>query len=220
MPSCLLPAEMLTEHFSLMGFSPNDLVVLVCTDKLQDATLIGMACERLKHSRYALLRGGFPKWQAEKRPLDTILPSVKTSQYIIPDRPDAFTVTTKEVLASIGKPGTIILDVRPVDYFTGKKQDEARGGHIPGAINRPYSKDVLKADKYNAFKPMDELRAAYEKHIPSKETPVILHCRTGHQASQTYFILVRLLGYTDVKWYDAGWTEWAAKPELPVELQQ
>ena len=86
---------MLAEHFSLMGIHQDDFVVLVCTDKLQDETLVGMACERLGHSRYAQLRGGFPKWQAEKRTLDTILPSVEPSQYPVPSRPETFTVTAK-----------------------------------------------------------------------------------------------------------------------------
>jgi len=49
LPSSLLPAAMLAEHFSLMGVRPDDFIVLVCTDKLQDATLAGMACERLQH---------------------------------------------------------------------------------------------------------------------------------------------------------------------------
>ena len=98
MPSCLLPEAMLAEHFSLMGIQPDDFIVLVSTNKVRDATLVGMACERLKHSRYAVLRGGFPKWQVEKRPVDTILSSVKPSQYPVPDRPDTFTVTAKEVL--------------------------------------------------------------------------------------------------------------------------
>jgi len=67
-----------------------------------------------------------------------------------------------------------------------------------------------------SLKPVDELARAYAKIIPSKETSVIVHCRTGHQASQTFFVLKRLLGYKNVYYYDAGWTEWAARQELPV----
>jgi 3-mercaptopyruvate sulfurtransferase SseA len=29
-------------------------------------------------------------------------------------------------------------------------------------------------------------------------------------------VLKRLLGYKNVYYYDAGWTEWAARQELPV----
>ncbi len=46
---------------------------------------------------------------------------------------------------------------------------------------------------------------------------MIVHCRTGHQASQTFFVLKRLLGYSNVLFYDGGWSEWAARPELPIE---
>ncbi len=215
-PSMLLPAKQLADHFSLMGLRPEDTLILIWGDKLQDATLVGMACERLGHSRTAVLRGGFAKWKSEKRPLDTLLPVVTPTQYPVPPKADAFTVGAKEVLAAVGKPGSVILDVRPADAFTGKKQEEARGGHIPGAFNRAFTEDMVKGEGFSTLKPLAELAEAYAKLIPAKDSPVIVHCRTGHQASQTFFVLTRLLGYADVRWYDAGWTEWAARSELPV----
>ena len=111
----------------------------------------------------------------------------------------------------------VIIDVRPVDFYTGKKSDEARAGHIPGALNHPYTEDVItSSNKVTTFKPTDALAAEYSRMIPSKNTEVIVHCRTGHQASQTFFVLKRLLSYPNVRWYDAGWTEWAARSELPI----
>jgi 3-mercaptopyruvate sulfurtransferase SseA len=215
-PSMLLPARMLALHLSQMSISPSDLVVIVTADKPHDATLAGMVFERLGHERYAILSGGFNAWMAENRPMDTILPAGRESGYTPAKASETFTVDASVVLQAVQKGGTIILDVRPEDFYLGKKSDEARAGHIPGAVNRPFSEDVVKADNVVQFKPIQDLKAAYAKLIPSRDARVIVHCRTGHQASQTFFVLRRLLGYQNVLWYDGGWTEWAARPELPI----
>ena len=217
-PSVLLPYDMLARYFSLMGIEPDDMVVLVSfSEKVHDATLVAMVFERLGHHQYGILSGGYEKWIAEARPLDTRLPEVSESIYPANGSADKFTVDYKTVLGYVSNGGAIIIDVRPVEYYVGKKTDEARAGHIPGALNRYFAEDIIKANDYWVFKPLEDLAAAYSAMIPSKDATVIIHCRTGHQASQTVFVLKRLLGYKNVLWYDAGWTEWAARPELPVE---
>lgn len=218
LPSMLLPGELLAAHFSLLGLSPLDLVVIAAGDRPIDATLFAMACERLGHVRYAILDGGVPAWQAAGRPLTTVLPEVTRSRYPAPPPGDGFTVDAATVLAAIRSAAPpVVLDVRPADYYAGTKSDEARAGHIPGAINHPFTEDQVKSGDVVRFKPVEELARSYAGLIPDQETPVIVHCRTGHQASLPFFVLTRLLGYKNVRFYDAGWTEWAAKPTLPVE---
>lgn len=213
-PSIVYPGEVLASKMALLGIAPNDTVVVVYGgDRLRDATLIAMSLERLGHKTYAILEGGFDKWIAEGLPVNNELPDAARTDYPFSGRKDGFTFTYRNVLSEGVENGMLIIDTRPADYYSGQKSDEARAGHIPGAVNRCFKDDLAGS----GLKPLSELETAYGQIIKSKTTPVIIHCRTGHQASQTYFVLSHLLKYEHVYWYDAGWTEWAARKELPVK---
>jgi thiosulfate/3-mercaptopyruvate sulfurtransferase len=214
--SMLQPGDMLARHFSAMGIRPNDTVVIVYGDKTQDATLVGIALERLGHISYRILNGGFTAWKSANKAVVSELPEIVSSNYPVTGT-DNFSVDYRTVLEYVKSRKGIILDVRPSDYYSGSKSDEARAGHISGAINRPYTEDLVKVNDVPQFKPVEELAKTYAQIIPSRDSTVIIHCRTGHQASQTFFVLKRLLGYRNILWYDAGWSQWAAKKELPIE---
>lgn len=215
--SMLQPVDMLAKHASSMGILLSDTVVLVYGEKPHDATLFTVALERLGHAKYGILNGGFTKWLNEKCPVTADLPVVTETDYPSSETADKFTVDYKAVLQHLQNKSAIILDVRPADYFNGTKSDEARSGHIPGAINRPYTEDLQKLGEAAIFKTAADLEKAYTSIIPNKDSRVIVHCRTGHQASQTFFILNKLLGYKKVLLYDAGWSQWAALKDLPAE---
>ncbi len=215
--SMLQPVDMLEKHASSMGILPSDNVVLIYGEKPHDATLFAIALERLGHTKYGILNGGFTKWLDEKRPVTADLPVVTETDYPSSETADTFTVDYKTVLQHLKNKSAIILDVRPADYFNGTKSDEARPGHIPGATNRPYTEDLQKLGEAAMFKAITDLEKVYASIIPNKDSRVIVHCRTGHQASQTFFILTKILGYRNVLWYDAGWSQWAALKELPAE---
>lgn len=214
-PSMLLPTDMLARQFSFLGLQLQDMVVVTYGEKLHDATLVMIALERLGHRHYALLHGGHARWVQKRGALSQELPSIEVSAYQ-PSGEDAFTISIDQVALAVQKKSAVILDVRLTETFTGKQQDEARGGHIPGALNHPFTEDVLITGDVQMLKEIDELGKTYGELFPDKSTPIIVHCRTGHQASQAYFVLKHLLGYTKVRWYDGGWTEWATRKEQPV----
>jgi len=75
----LLPTGILATQLGLMGVTAADTVLIVSGDKLRNATLVGMALDRLGHRRWAILNGGFSKWAAEKRPVDNGLSAMTTT---------------------------------------------------------------------------------------------------------------------------------------------
>jgi len=213
----LLPADELAALIGRLGIDAGTEVVAYGDAKLQDPAHAALALISLGHERVAILEGGLAAWKAGGRALSTEAPAVSERRYA-PRPAPGFRAAPLEEVARASREGTArILDVRPAEAFRGEgASTEARAGHIPGSTNRPYTSDIANEGAGPFWRPLEELRREYAALGLDPAEPVIVSCRTGHQASQTWFTLRYLLGHEDVRWYDGSWKEWAAHPELPA----
>jgi len=167
-------------------------------------------------ARVALLDGGIEKWKAERRPLSTEMPQVKTATLTVSPRPEILIDTKTMRELSQKKPGIVTLvDARPTKEFTGEQlsEDVAKAGHIPGAKGL-YWMDMLVSRENSVLKPEAELRRMYSALNAKAEQPFVTYCRTGMQSSFDYFV-AKYLGY-EPSMYDASFFEWS-KNDLPTE---
>ena len=126
-----------------------------------------------------------------------------------------------EVVAAIGEKN--LVDVRSPDEFSGKilapahlpQEQSQRPGHVPSAINIPWSK---AANEDGTFRSDEELTKLYTEAGLDEGKATIAYCRIGERSSHTWVVLHELLGHTDVKNYDGSWTEYGSLIGVPIEL--
>jgi thiosulfate/3-mercaptopyruvate sulfurtransferase len=144
----------------------------------------------------------------------------RATQYAAKDQDTSIRAFRDEVVAAIGNKN--LIDVRSPDEFAGRllapahlPQEQAqRGGHIPTALNIPWSK---AANEDGTFKSDDDLRALYADAGLDEAKDTIAYCRIGERSSHTWFALHELLGEPNVKNYDGSWTEYGSLVGVPIE---
>ncbi len=176
------------------------------------------------HPDVRLMNGGRRKWIEEKRPLTEEVPTVPTTQYTAPHGIDlGLRATFPVVFNALGRGDVALVDVRSPAEFTGEitappeypNEAAQRGGHIPGAVNIPWSKAVRDED--DTFKSPEELQQIYGGLGVTPDKTVITYCRIGERSSVTWFVLKYLLGYPVVLNYDGSWSEWGNLVGVPIE---
>lgn len=220
LPNELPPVDVLERAFRAAGVPDHGRIILYSRDLLAAAraffTLDYLGCS----FGVALLDGGFARWKAEECPLESGPPRASLSQFTARPRPDV--LVNIGMLRLLKKAGPMrssalaIVDARPPEAYHGSEvaSGVSRPGHIPGAVNVPWSRN-LKTGDAPVFRPVDELRALYRDAGVDERATVITYCRTGIQASLDYFVL-RVLG-RDVSLYDGSYVEWNCADDTPVE---
>jgi len=168
-----------------------------------------------------LMNGGRKKWIAEDRPIAKDKQSYTSTSFKSKGANENVRTYLDNVKRTLGQPNKVLVDVRSPAEFTGSitappeypNEHAQRGGHIPGAVNIPWSQAV-KED--GTFKSDADLTKLYQNHGVTADKEVITYCRIGERSSFTWFVLKYLLGYPNVKNYDGSWTEWGNMIRNPI----
>ena len=203
------------------GISNDDTVVLYGGNNNWFAAYAYWYFKLYGHNDVKLLDGGRKKWELDGRELSKDEVKRSATSYQAQDQDNSIRAFRDETVAAIGVKN--LIDVRSPDEFSGKllapahlpQEQSQRAGHIPTALNVPWSKT---ANEDGTFKSDDEIRAIYAGVGLDDAKETIAYCRIGERSSHTWFALHELLGHENVKNYDGSWTEYGSLVGVPIEL--
>jgi thiosulfate/3-mercaptopyruvate sulfurtransferase len=213
--------EQFEKLLSSKGISNNDTIILYGGNNNWFAAYAYWYFKLYGQDNVKLLDGGRKKWELDNRPLSTDQVSRPATNYTAKEQDRSIRAFRDDVLSAIGSHN--LVDVRSPDEYAGRllapahlPQEQAqRAGHIPTALNVPWSK---AANEDGTFKTDDELSKLYTAAGLDGSSPTIAYCRIGERSSHTWFVLHELLGQSDVRNYDGSWTEYGSLVGVPVAL--
>ena len=166
------------------------------------------------HDAVAVLDGGLQAWQAAGGGVNTGMEPGKFSTNFVPGPALATLVTTETVASQLGRPTQTLIDARATPRFKGEVEPlDPVAGHIPGALNRPFSQNLGPDGK---FKPAAQLRAEFEALLGQRDpATVVHHCGSGVSANPN-LIAMEIAGFGTTGLYAGSWSEWCSDPARPV----
>ncbi|HEX4130967.1 MAG TPA: sulfurtransferase [Pirellulales bacterium] len=175
------------------------------------------------HANCLVMDGGRKRWELDGRPwAKGPEPPYPPTKYQAKEPDLSIRAFRDEVLEhqAAQKP---LIDVRSPGEFTGQmlhmpdypQEGALRGGHIPGAVNIPWSRAVRDDGTFKSPQELEQLYCGEARLRRDSET-IVAYCRIGERSSHTWFALKYLLSFDHVKNYDGSWTEWGNLVGVPI----
>ena len=173
------------------------------------------------HPDVRLLDGGRKRWELDQRDLTPEVSQREPTQYEASEQNRDIRAHRDDMLAARGRHN--IVDVRSPDEYAGRllapahlpQEQPQRPGHVPTAVNVPWSR---AANDDGTFKSDGELRALYADAGLDFDRDTVAYCRIGERSAHTWFVLHELLGQPNVTNYDGSWTEYGSLVGVPIQL--
>jgi thiosulfate/3-mercaptopyruvate sulfurtransferase len=168
----------------------------------------------LGHDNAAILDGGFRAWQARAMPVEEGETEVSPGRFEPRPRPEMVLNTADVLAAGASAAPLMLVDVRSEERFSGREETiDSVAGHIPGAINLPYTELV---DDDGRWKSADTIRSRLADALgPAADQRWSVMCGSGVTAC--HLVAAGLLaGYPEPRVYVGSWSEWIRDPRRPV----
>ena len=181
----IVDREQFAALLSAKGVGNDDTVVLYGGNNNWFAAYAYWQFKLYGHGDVKLLDGGRKKWELDGRTLTTETADRPATTYTAQAPDTSIRAFRDEVVAAIGQKN--LVDVRSPDEFSGKilapahlpQEQSQRPGHIPGAINIPWSK---AANEDGTFKSDEDLAKLYGEEGFDGSRATIAYCRIGERS--------------------------------------
>ena len=195
-----------------IGVCRDSLVVAYDAANSQAAARLWWLLTDAGHRAVRVLDGGFDAWNVAGLPTVSgpSAPAAGGDFRAHPGQRPQLAGT--EINARLGSPAApTLIDVRTPERYTGEREPiDAVAGHIPGAINLPWTANV-RAD--GRFRPPDEIAKRYAEAGGSQDA--VVYCGSGITATQSLLAL-ESAGLRAAALYPGSWSEWIRDPSRPI----
>lgn len=196
------------------GIGPShQIVVYDAGDGSMAAARLWWLLKLLGHARVAVLDGGMAAWRAAGGTETAELPA-PVSVGVYPSRFDAGQlVDAEDIVARLDEGTGWLIDARAGERFRGDVEPiDPVAGHVPGALNRPFSQNL----RDGRFKPADELRAELSPLLGDRSpADAVLMCGSGVTACHL-LLAFEHVGLHGARLYPGSWSGWISDPARPV----
>jgi thiosulfate/3-mercaptopyruvate sulfurtransferase len=191
---------------SRLGIGPDTHVVVYDDGNGSIAARLWFMLRVHGHQRASVLDGGFKAWVEAGLPVSREEPRIEPAP-LRALKLDRSRIVARAQVAERG--GAVLIDARAPERYRGESEPiDKRAGHIPGAVNMPFARNL---DARGRFRPPAELRALYEKLGPD----VIASCGSGVTACHDVFAM-ELAGLPPARLYVGSWSDWSSDPSRPI----
>ncbi len=196
------------------GISPDSQVVVYDTnDGAMAAARFWYLLRLLGHEKVAVLNGGFAHWLELGLPVDNKIPHIRPSTYHA-EYDQAQLVDAETVRANISSHQYVVVDARAAERYRGEVEPiDKLAGHIPTAVNHPYSLN-LNNDRFRLPEDLKQDFLALLAGHPASDA--ILYCGSGVTACHN-LLAMEVAGLHGARIFSPSWSGWISDPDHSIK---
>ncbi len=194
---------------SRWGIGPTSQVIAYDDGDGAIAARLWFLLRMLGHEKAAVLDGGWARWTALGLPVSSS-PATTAGQFRAQYDAaqlafDSVRLFDADAVEAHLHTGGVLIDARAAARFRGEEEPLDRvAGHVPGALNRPYTQNLVGGRFKSPMQLAEEFRALLGAN---SATDVVAMCGSGVTACHNLLAMERA-GFKSAGLYTGSWSGW------------